>query len=291
MGRRGRLALAFAPSVIGLLLIAALGYWGELGRAVPTLVLITGVLAALSAMGIGVWISRQVDPATLALALQSVRDAAQRDIAHAQAGAEEHRRMLEQIVVSMGERVREVQLPLHILLDTPFGALNENQEELLGAARQSAEAADAELRMLRRLLDEPTGQQPVAEAITVTALLAPALAVAASAAETALVRLVVDLPADLPPVRVPVSAVQESLATVLLEQLASLPGGTDLSLSARIEGDVVTLRIVPPLDLRAPSFRLRLAIQLLDRYAKRTVDAQSGCLLRFPVTDLLERVG
>ncbi|WP_310568810.1 hypothetical protein [Gemmatimonas sp.] len=291
MGRRGRLTLAVAPSVIGLLLIAALGYWGELGRAVPTLVLITGVLAALSAMGIGVWIARQVDPATMQKALQSVRDAADRDIAHAQAGADEHRQMLEQIVASMSERVREVQLPLHILLDTPFGALNENQEELLGAARQSAEAADAELRLLRRLLDEPTMRRAEAEAITVTALLAPALAVVASAAEVALVRLVVDVLADLPPVRVPVSAVQESLATVLLELLASLPRGSDLGLSARIEGDVVALRIVPPLDLSAPSFRLRLALQLLQQYTATTVDQPSGGLLRFPVTDLLERVG
>lgn len=253
---------------------------------------------AVRTRGIGAWFARQIDETSpdeapqdaLRDALRDARAAADREIAHARAQANDYRAMLEQVVSSMGARVREVQLPLHILLDTPFGALNENQEELLGAARQSAEAADTELRALRRLLDEPSHRHPDADAITVTALLAPALAVAASAAEGALVRLLVDVPADLPPVRVSVRAVQESLATVLLELVDALPGGADIALSARAEGDAVALRLTPPPDLGAPSFRLRLAIQMLRRYADRAADHPSGCLFRFPITDLLERV-
>lgn len=46
-------------------------------------------------------------------------------------------------------RLEEVRLPLHILLDNHFGELNENQEEMLGAARQAAEVADQVALKLR----------------------------------------------------------------------------------------------------------------------------------------------
>ena len=46
----------------------------------------------------------------------------------------------------------QVRISLHILLENRFGDLNENQEELLGAARAAADEADAELRKLA-----PTG--------------------------------------------------------------------------------------------------------------------------------------
>ncbi len=291
MGRRQRLALAFAPSVVGLFLVSGLAYWGEFGHAVPALVLITGVIATMSTFGIGAWVARQVDPANIDAALQVVRDAAARELAEARAQTDEHRLMLKQIVSSMGHLVQEVQLPLHILLDTPFGALNENQEELLGVARESAESADAELRLLRRLLDEPCGFTPEPEAITVGALLAPALAVVTPVAEAALVHLVIDVATELPTVRVPVAAIQESLVTVLLVLLAALPNGSELALHAQLDGETVSLRIVPPLDSPSPSFRLRLAIRLLHRYAEWVVDQRDGCRMRFPVTDLLRRVG
>ena len=45
----------------------------------------------------------------------------------------------------------EVRLPLHVLLDTPFGALNENQEEMIGSARVAADAASEEARRIRDL--------------------------------------------------------------------------------------------------------------------------------------------
>ena len=54
MGKRQRFALAFAPSVVGSFLVAALAYWGEFGRAVPSVVLFAGVIATMSVMGIGV---------------------------------------------------------------------------------------------------------------------------------------------------------------------------------------------------------------------------------------------
>ena len=54
-----------------------------------------------------------------------------------------------------------MRLPLHILLENHFGDLNENQEEMLGAARKAAEAADADLVSLRQIAELDLGDQPL----------------------------------------------------------------------------------------------------------------------------------
>ena len=55
------------------------------------------------------------------------------------------------------KRLEEVRLPLHILLENRFGDLNENQEEMLGAARAAAEATDADVVALRTIAELDLG--------------------------------------------------------------------------------------------------------------------------------------
>jgi hypothetical protein len=66
---------------------------------------------------------------------------------------------LDALVATAAERMREVLLPLHILLENRFGDLNENQEEMLEAARRSADAADAALRHARRVVERARGRE------------------------------------------------------------------------------------------------------------------------------------
>jgi hypothetical protein len=54
-----------------------------------------------------------------------------------------------------------VRLPLQILLESPFGELNENQEELLRDARAAADAIDAALRKLGHVADIDRNAFPV----------------------------------------------------------------------------------------------------------------------------------
>lgn len=58
-------------------------------------------------------------------------------------------------------RLDEVRLPLHILIDAPFGVLNENQEELLVTARAAADAMDSALRRLMLVTDADRDALPV----------------------------------------------------------------------------------------------------------------------------------
>lgn len=64
---------------------------------------------------------------------------------------EEYALLLSEATAAMMRQLDEVRLPLHILLDTPFGQLNENQLEMLEAARAATEAAEVELRRLREV--------------------------------------------------------------------------------------------------------------------------------------------
>ncbi len=74
----------------------------------------------------------------------------QREAAAAQR-VEEYALLLSEATAAMMRQLDEVRLPLHILVESPFGALNENQLEMLEAARAAAEAAEVELRRLREV--------------------------------------------------------------------------------------------------------------------------------------------
>ena len=63
----------------------------------------------------------------------------------------EYALLLSEATAAMMRQLDEVRLPLHILLDTPFGQLNENQLEMLEAARAATEAAEVELRRLQEV--------------------------------------------------------------------------------------------------------------------------------------------
>jgi signal transduction histidine kinase len=71
--------------------------------------------------------------------------------------ARDYARLLASVAESSGRRLEEVRLPLHILLDNHFGDLNENQEEMLGAARTAAEAADADMVSLGQIAELDLG--------------------------------------------------------------------------------------------------------------------------------------
>jgi signal transduction histidine kinase len=80
-------------------------------------------------------------------AVGAERAARERETA-AEARARQHDALLRDVAATLARSLDEIRLPLHILLENRFGDLNENQEELLGAARAAAEAADERLRTI-----------------------------------------------------------------------------------------------------------------------------------------------
>jgi signal transduction histidine kinase len=75
--------------------------------------------------------------------------------------AHDYALLLASVADASAKRIEEVRLPLHILLDNHFGELNENQEEMLGAARTAAEAVDADMLLLRQIAELDLGDRPM----------------------------------------------------------------------------------------------------------------------------------
>lgn len=101
-------------------------------------------------------------------AIESVVDRLSEAVAVAESGkadrareaserARDYATLMATIADDVAKCIEEVRLPLHILLENHFGELNENQEEMLGAARAAADAADAEVIALCQLANLDRG--------------------------------------------------------------------------------------------------------------------------------------
>lgn len=176
-----RLLLGLAPSLLAVVLVVALAYYGEVGREAPEYVV--GGAGALALVSLIVtWsnaryltqrlrhLGRRADQESDAK-LTDELDRIDRDVARLQAELAEaretaetarseyharlvlHATMLASATQSANAQLDEVRLPLHILLDAKFGDLNENQEELLSAARTAADAVDESFRQLALLAE------------------------------------------------------------------------------------------------------------------------------------------
>jgi signal transduction histidine kinase len=164
-------------------------------------------------------------------------------LADAERRIAEYAALLAEATDDLRRQLDEIRLPLHILLDNRFGELNENQEEMLGAARSAAERADACLRRLRAIVDIDRGaivlrRDAIPAADLITALL-PGLNTDCKAAA---VEVTADIPPALPRVLGDRARLQEAGALLLGERVRALPAGSHVTISAAVAGD--TLRIV-----------------------------------------------
>lgn len=298
-----RLNLTVLPAVVGLALVVLLAYFGEYQREAPELLVL---LASVAAVGSAVlaWrntriVSRRVGELArgfreLGLAaslpsassldefdeLDAVRQsvmrlaaakAALRKSAEEQVYAAEQRRvqqeqLLREVSHEVNTRIEEVRLALHILQSSPFGELNENQEELIAAARTAADAADDELRMLGRLASAAElVAQRTTEPITMRALLESPLAMALSGTQETAASTTRTFPEDLPLVQVDAPTLQEALVMLLRDAVAVVAPGERLQLSAQGTADSVVLTIEPaPSWPELPPLRAQLAIRLVE---------------------------
>lgn len=195
-----RLFLAVVPAVVGVLLVAALAYWGEYGRSAPEWLIGIAAVAAVVSLVL-TWrntryVARRLDQLTRALpreplaarsALDAVREVARprhgadeldaiagelarlsseaatahADVARSERQAsdriQEYAALLAECATTVDRQLEEVRLPLHILLENHFGQLNDNQEEMIGAARQAADQAGVELERLVAIADLDRG--------------------------------------------------------------------------------------------------------------------------------------
>ena len=158
--------------------------------------------------------------------------------AERQAGAVSDEALLLEIIREpLAAAIREINLPLHILLDSRFGELNDNQIEMIEAARASATAADILLRQVSRAI-ALAGASPRAseETTRVIDLARSALAIAGAHEAGRGVRFDADLSPALPRVRGDRAHLEEALTLLLRDAGAAAADGEAVQVTAEASG-------------------------------------------------------
>ena len=317
-----RLILAVAPSILGLLAIAAL-VWAGKPRAAPMSVLWIAI-AAIVATIIVAWVStrqvaarierlaapafqrretvapnaRPVEGATradeldlieartqrLATAVAAAEDDGTRRARAAGARADEYAALIDDITGVMSARIEDARLPLHILLSSPFGALNENQEEMLSAAQSAIDSADVALRRLRKLVELDRGAlAPMIQPIGLAELMRPALAIAQSRATSASVQLHVDISDRAPRVLADATLAQEAITTLVCAAIATASAAADVAVRAGERADGrVAVEITHARSEGPASLDVRLARRLLAAQHARLTQDPERTTIDFP---------
>jgi signal transduction histidine kinase len=249
-----RLFFGLLPALLAVLVTAGLAYYGEYGRVVPGLIL--AIAAVLSVASLVVtWIntrylSARINRLTGSMPeseaerhgesdefdriervvdhLGSALSASEAERARLNAAAEARLRdeatMLAAVAHDSIGQLDEVRLPLHILLETRFGDLNENQEELLRDARNAADAMGTALRRLAQVADADRGALAVQrELVQVNDVVRAVLPLARAAAERHGARVDVTLEPGLPRVRADRARLAEAL-TLFASEAADTTG-------------------------------------------------------------------
>jgi signal transduction histidine kinase len=294
-----RLAAGVLPSVLAVGLVIGLFYYGEYAHAAPRVILV--VAAALTGVSIVLaWINanyfaerlarlaRATDRASglpgptdefdrielavgnLGSALTAAEAERARTDALAAARLKEESTMLAGIVNDAIAQLDEVRLPLQILLESPFGELNENQEELLRDARAAADTIDVALRRLAQVADVDREALPVQhELVQVNDIVRSVLPVARAATERQGARTETTLEPGLPRVLGDRARLAEALSLFVTDAAEASGPEIPLTVSTARDGPRAIIRIAP-----ANGSALRTAPALI--LASRLIAAQKG---------------
>ncbi len=294
-----RLAATVLPSVVAVGLLLSLFYYGKINRETPQYLLF--VAAALTMFSLVMaWMSatyfatrlarlaRATDTASgggsatdeferieravgnLGTAL-SVAEAERAQVHEAAAARlREEGTMLAGVVSDSLAQLDQIRLPLHILLDSPFGELNENQEELLRDARTAADAIDIALRRLGEVADADREALTIKpELVQINDVVRSVLPLARAAAERRGARTETALEPGLPRVIADRARLAQALTLFATEAAEWSGPSVPLVISTARDGQRAVVRIGP----RAAHAESGVAPEIL---ASRLVSAQGG---------------
>ena len=299
-----RLLLGLAPALLAVVVVVALAYYGEVGREAPEYVVSGAAVLAIISMVL-TWRNTRylvdrlhrlgrLDDAVGGDDLTSPMDDLDRierevvrlrealELATAQARNERARydRLLHEQATLLAATIRgttaqldEVRLPLHILLDARFGALNENQEELLVTARVGTEALDAAIRRLSTVADADRGALSLhLEPIAINDIVRAILPMARASAERRGVGITTELEPALPRAWADRAALAEALAMLATGLVESLDPPSPIAVRTHHTPSHCLIRLEPSTD--SSTDPANHPAVLIDTVAARLLQAQ-----------------
>jgi signal transduction histidine kinase len=195
----------------------------------------------------------------------------------------EYTKLLADATGDAMKQLDEARLPLHILLDNKFGDLNENQEEMLAAARSAVEQADLRLRRLREIVDIDAGRVPLRkDAVRTGDLITSLLPGLNAQGQESGVEVTADLAPALPRVTGDRAKLQEACGLLLSERVRGLPPGSRVSISAEPSGDVVKIDVKHPGGAEGTGADTALARRLIAAIGGTVVDHDGITTITLP---------
>jgi signal transduction histidine kinase len=305
-----RLFLGVIPSVVGLFTVAGLAYWGQYHQTAPVMVVWAAGAATIISLVVAWRETRYVAHRVERLAftkggdekvdeldvieqrVESLGEAATAAKADAARAAEdagrrnlEYATLLAEAATSASKQLAEARLSLHVLQDNHFGELNDNQEEMIGAAREATEAAEVELKHLREIADIDRGALALRKDLVKPGELIKSLLPILNAQATKQgVRILSELEPALPRVVGDRGRLQDALGLILKDAVRYAIPGTSVSIHAASE----PTRIKIIVNHGSPhSYTGDVAL------ADRLITAQGGSVTHQPegTTISLERAG
>lgn len=294
-----RLLLALLPSLLAVAMVAGLVYWGEYGRQAPAAVLSASIVLAALALGLTVlnvrYLVQRFDRITELVAAEAARRApstrtgisdefdrieqvvdhlgtaltkseSERLAAHEMSAVRlsEQSTLLAALVRDTMARLDDVRMPLHILLETGFGALNENQEELLRDARKAADELDEALRRMGQVADADRDAMPVQrEFVQVNDVLRAILPLIRASADRRGVRVDALLEPGLPRVTADRARLAEALSLLAVVTVVMGDDGDTMSVMSQRAGTGVDVALHPWRSAEPQDLRVALALRLL----------------------------
>jgi signal transduction histidine kinase len=261
-----RLFLGMIPSAVGLFTVAGLAYWGQYAHTAPQLVVWAAAAATVISLVVAWWNTRYVahrverlasagsggeadeldviehkvellgEEATTAraVAARAAEDAGRRTI--------EYATPLAEAAASASKQLAEARLSLHVLQDNHFGELNDNQEEMIGAAREATEAAEVELNHLREIADIDRGaltlRRDLIKPGEIIRSLQPVLNAQAKKQD---VKILLEIEPALPRVVGDRGRLQDALGLILKDAVRYALPGTSISIHAASGPTAVTI--------------------------------------------------
>jgi len=262
-----RLFLGVIPSVVGLFTVAGLAYWGQYHQTAPVMVVWAAGAATIISLVVAWRETRYVAHRVERLAstkggdkkvdeldvieqrvesLGEAATAAKADAARAAADAglrtTEYATLLAEAATSASKQLAEARLSLHVLQDNHFGELNDNQEEMIGAAREATEAAEVELNHLREIADIDRGALALRRDLVKPGEIIRSLLPLLNAQATKQgVRILSELEPALPRVVGDRGRLQDALGLILKDAVRYAVPGTSVSIHSSSQPSTVTI--------------------------------------------------